>query len=193
MTPLNAGKIEVEIKAWVDNRSELKKKVEKIAGLREELVEQDLYFTFANTKGYQKQRFRLRQVGGKSIVTVKIPGVSDLGVEANREFEFEVSDPEAFKVFCKEFAMRVLIEKHKKVKSYTFKPGQNEFPFPVTIELNSVRDLGDFIELETLVEKDEMVGRAAAFLRSLLDRLSVPRSKIEPRAYTELLYKKSNS
>jgi adenylate cyclase, class 2 len=190
MSSLNPGKVEVEIKAWLDNRSELKKKVEKIAKLQEELAEQDLYFTFASSKGYQRQRFRLRQVGKRSIVTVKIPGVSDLGVEANREFEFEVSDPEAFKVFCKEFGMRTLIEKHKKVKRYSYNPDKNEFICPVTIEINQVKDLGDFLELETLVDKDEHIPMASAFLKSMLDRLGVPRSKIEPRAYTELLYKK---
>jgi len=190
MTTLNAGKIEVEIKAWLDNRSEMKKKMEKIARLEEELSEQDLYFTFAESKGYQRKRFRLRQADKRSIVTVKIPGVSDLGVEANREFEFEVSDPEAFKVFCKEFGMRTLIEKHKKVKRYSYLPDKKEFGYPVTIEINQVQNLGDFLELETLVDKDQHIAMASAFLKSLLDRLGVPRSKIEPRAYTELLYKK---
>ena len=190
MSSLNPGKVEVEIKAWLDNRSELKKKVEKIAKLQEELSERDLYFTFADSQGYQRKRFRLRQVGKCSIVTVKIPGVSDLGVEANREFEFEVSDPEAFKVFCQEFGMRTLIEKHKKVKRYSYNPDHKEFVYPVTIEINQVENLGDFIELETLVDKDEHIPMASAFLKSMLDRLGVPRSKIEPRAYTELLYKK---
>lgn len=190
MSGLNPGRIEVELKAWLDNPRETKIKVEKIAKFQEQLSEQDLYFTFAHAKGYQKQRFRLRQVGDKSIVTVKVPGRSEPGIEANREFEFEVSDPEAFKVFCREFKMRVLIEKHKKVKRYSYHPPKKEFDRPVTIDLNQVKNLGEFIELETMVDKEKQVPRASAFLKSILDRLGIPCSKIEPTAYTELLYKK---
>jgi adenylate cyclase class 2 len=192
---LNSGKIEVELKAWLESPEKIKRKLRKIARFEAEIKEEDIYFTFAHTSGYQWHRFRLRTIGRRSIVTVKVPNrptsEPGAGIEANREYEFAVSNPEAFKVFCREFGFRVLIEKHKRVRRYLLKPGRRLFAFPVHIELNHIENLGDFIELETLVEKEEQVPRASAFINSLLDTLGVPRSRIEPRAYTEMLYQQS--
>jgi len=190
MPRLNPGKIEVELKAWLHNPRETRKKVEKLAKFVEELSEEDIYFTFAGTKGYQKKRFRLRKVKGKSIVTVKIPTGAGRRAEANREFEFLVSDPEAFKVFCQQFGFRVLIEKQKKVRRYSFRPKKSEFNRPVTIEINKVRNLGDFLEIETMVDRKNQVPKASLFLKALLQKLEIPVSKIEPVPYTEMLYNK---
>jgi len=187
---LNPGKIEVELKAWVDEPEKVRRRVARLARFERELREHDLYFTFADTRGYQVQRFRLRTIRGKNMVTVKIPSGSRKGVEANREFEFEISDPAAFKVFCREFGFRVLIEKHKQVRRYYYRPPKKLFARPVTIDLNQVRHLGNFIEIETLVDSQNQIPKASKFLQSLLDILGVPRSKIEPTAYTELLYAK---
>jgi len=193
-TRLNSGKIEVELKAWLEPPEKIKQKLKKISRFMGALKEEDIYFTFAHASGYQWHRFRLRTIGRQSIVTVKVPSSPaserGAGIEANREYEFEVSNPEAFKVFCQEFGFRVLIEKRKQVKRYLLKPAEKLFARPVIIELNHVENLGDFIELETLVEKDEEVPRASAFLNSLLTLLGVPRAKIETRAYTEMLYQK---
>ena len=128
MNQLNPGKIEVELKARLDHPGQVEKEIIKKAKPVGEFIEEDIYFTFANTTGYQKQRFRLRRVQGKAIVTVKIEGEAEPGVEANQEFEFEVSDPQAFKVFCQEFGFRVLIEKKKRVKRFLFIPPEDEFP-----------------------------------------------------------------
>jgi len=186
----NCRNIEVELKAWADDLAGLRKKVEKISRLKEEIIQEDIYFTFADTKGYQQQRFRLRRCGMQSIVTVKISGKACPGVEANQEFEFEVSDPEAFKVFCQEFGFRILIEKKKKVRKYFYLPPKKEFPLPVTIELNQVQGLGNFVELETLVSKKSQIPKASQFLKSLLKKLGVPLTEIEPIPYTEMLYQK---
>ncbi len=184
----------MELKAWADDLNGLRKKVEKIAKLKEEIIQEDIYFAFANTKGYQKQRFRLRKCGMQSIVTVKLEGKACPGVEANREFEFEVSDPEGFKVFCQQFGFRVLISKKKIVRKYLYLPAKKEFYRPskdgVIIELNQVEGLGDFIEIEAMVDHPRQIRPASRFLKSLLKKLGVPASQIEPTPYTELLYKK---
>ena len=190
MPELNSGKIEVELKAWLDQPAKVTEKITELAKPLEEVTQEDKYYTFSNTKGYQNRRFRLRRIGKKTIVTVKIVSRNDLGIEANFEHEFEVSDPESFETFCKEFGFRLLIEKHKKVRRFAFRPGKNQFDHPVTIELNHVADLGDFIELETIVDRENEISKANAFLKSLLDIIGVSRSKIELAAYTELLYKK---
>jgi len=190
MSQLNPGKIEVELKARLKNPEQVEKEIIKKAKPVGEFIEEDIYFTFANTTGYQKQRFRLRRVQEKAIVTVKIEGKAEPGVEANQEFEFEVSDPEAFKVFCQEFGFRVLIEKKKKVKRFLFIPPEDEFSEKITIELNQVENLGYFLELETLVENQNQILPASRYLKKLLQEFKIPLSQIESRPYTELLYEK---
>jgi adenylate cyclase class 2 len=110
--------------------------------------------------------------------------------ESNQEFEFEVSDPEAFKVFCQEFGFQVLIEKNKRVQKYLYLPPKKEFALPVIIELNQVEGLGNFIEIETIVKRKAQISKASQFLKSLLKKLGMPLSKIEPIPYTEMLYRK---
>ncbi len=190
MNQLNPGKIEVELKARLKNPEQAEKEIQKRARFIGEFIEQDTYFTFANTTGYQKQRFRLRIVEDKAIVTVKIEGEAEPGVEANQEFEFEVSDPQAFKVFSQEFGFRVMIEKKKKVKRFLFIPPEEEFSEKITIELNQVENLGYFLELETLVENQNQVTPASRYLKTLLQKFNIPLSQIESRPYTELLYHK---
>jgi len=190
MRELNTGKIEVELKAWLDNPAKIKRKIEKLACCLEEIIEQDVYFTFAKTRGYQKKRFRLRRIGERAIVTVKVPAGSKSRIEANKEYEFEVSCPNAFHVFCEQFGFRVLIEKKKRVRRYIYHPAKNEFSNPVNIELNYVENLGNFIELETIVETKAELAKASKYLKSLLVQLGVPLEKIETTAYTELLYQK---
>ena len=190
MSQLNPGKIEVELKARLKNPEQVEKEIIKKAKPVGEFIEEDIYFTFANTTGYQKQRFRLRRVQGKAIVTVKIEGKAEPGVEANQEFEFEISDPQAFKVFCQEFGFRVLIEKKKKVKRFLFIPPEDEFSEKITIELNQVENLGYFLELETLVENQNQILPASRYLKKLLREFKIPLSQIESRPYTELLYEK---
>jgi len=190
MSELNQGKIEVELKAWVDDLNSLEQKIKQKAEFVGEFIEEDIYFTFAHTKGYQKQRFRLRKVNDKAVVTVKIEGSAEPGIEANQEFEFEVSDPQAFKVFCREFGFRVLIEKRKKVKRYCLKLPSDDIANEITIELNQVEHLGNFVELEILVDEPSKVNLASEHLKQLLSELGISPSQIEPRPYTELLYQK---
>jgi len=176
--------IEVEIKAWADDLPTLEARVRELADLVEEVKYADTYFTYANTSGYQHQRFRLREYPGHARVTAKVPvSASDPG--ANQEHEFEVSDPEAFHAFCRAFGFRVLLRKEKHCRRFC---PRERGPGPLTIELNRIPGLGDFIEIEALVSRPEEVASAQALVLRTLTGLGVPPSRIEPKAYTRLLY-----
>ncbi len=56
-----------------------------------------------------------------------------------------------------------------------------------TIEIIEVEGLGDFIEIEVLLESEEPAAMARAGIRGLLERSGVSASEIEPRYYSELL------
>lgn len=179
-----SAQIEVELKAWVDDPEAMLMKIRELAELKEEVRYADTYWTYAHTQGYQHQRFRLREYPGHAQVTAKVP-VSPENPGANREHEFEVSDPEAFQAFCRAFGFRVLIRKEKQARRFTLR----ERPaFPLTIELNYILGLGHFLEVEALVEDPAQVGAAQALVQTIFARMGVPDSKIEPTPYTRLLY-----
>lgn len=186
-------RIELELKAWVPSLSSLERKLKKLGAVfQEELKENDSYFTFANTKGYQKKRFRLRELKDRSIVTVKIERNNRfLNIDANQEVEFEIKDPDAFRIFAKEFGFRLLIKKRKMVKRYRL--NQPKVYRDILIELVKVEKLGNFIELEMLLKNKKNIDIAAKKLRALLSYLGIPETKIEPTPYTKLLYDKFHS
>jgi adenylate cyclase class 2 len=176
--------IEVELKAWVDDPEAMEAKLQQAAEFKDEVHYADTYFTYAHTTGYQHQRFRLRESAGRAKVTAKVPLFAHLP-GANREHEFEVSDPQAFQAFCQAFGFRVLIRKEKHARR--FRP-RKALPFPVTIELNQIPGLGCFLEVEALVDDPEKVGAAQALVQSIFQELGVPEAKMEPTPYTRLLY-----
>lgn len=179
-----AALIEVELKAWVDEPEAMLAKVRELAEFKDEVRYADTYWTYANTSGYQHQRFRLREYAGRARVTAKAPVLVELP-GANREHEFEVSDPEAFQAFCRAFGFRVLIRKEKQARRFTPK---EPLAFPLTIELNHIPGLGHFLEVEALIADPAQVGAAQALVQSIFERLKVPESKMEPTPYTRLLY-----
>jgi len=176
--------IEVEIKAWADDRPALEVRVRKLAELVEEVKYADTYFTYASAQGYQHQRFRLREHDGRALVTAKVP-VSPTEAGANLEHEFEVSNPEAFRAFCQAFGFRVLLRKEKHCRRYRLRRPADH---PLHIELNFIPGLGDFIEVEALVQSPEEVAAAQAEVQEVLARLGILQTRIEPTAYTRLLY-----
>ena len=110
------------------------------------------------------------------------------GVEINREVEFSVSDVVAFD----EFVLRLGCEPHyKKRKSgVAFKAGGDEqWPREATIEIVEVEGLGDFIEIEVLLEAENPadVAEARGEIEALLTRAGLGEVDIEPRFYSELL------
>jgi predicted adenylyl cyclase CyaB len=133
--------------------------------------------------GAERLAFRLRFERGTgeecSLVTAKKKSMRE-GVEINEEFEFSVSDPEAFCAFAAALGYGAALEKNKIGQAWT--------PVPhVTIELAEVAGLGHFIEIENLVDESSAVPGAHARVRELLASLGVGEQDIEPRYYTDML------
>ena len=180
--------IEVEVKARIRDSLDIERRVRKIAKYSESYICRDTYFTYASTRGYQEERFRLRLMKGKAVVTAK-ERKNLAGVEANAEHEFQVDDIEAFREFLRLFGFRVLIEKTKRIKKFSNTPrGKKSLPGTVSIELNDVKGLGKFIEIEALVKKSSEMKKARRLILKILDTLEIPRDQIELTPYTRMLY-----
>lgn len=182
-----AGHIEVEMKAWTHDLESIEERMPQDASGPFPIDFRDVYYCPENTKGYTHYRFRLRESKGKAWVTAK----EDLGSgnsQVSREHEFEVSSKKEFHAFVTLFGFKVLIEKKKTGKKYLVKSAL-DFPAKASVELVHIEGLGDFVEVELMVE-EEQVERAKEEIKRMLEGLGVRQEAIEQRPYTQMLYEK---
>jgi adenylate cyclase class 2 len=170
---------EVELKAHIEDPGAIEEKVRAFARFSKDYDRRDIYFHVDGLDPAVTD-FRLRRDTGAAVVTFKRKSINK-GVEANEEREFEVSDADAFASLAERIGCTVFARKHKTGRSY--RSGE------ATIEISSVEGLGYFIEIEILLSSPEpaAIERADAEVRSILERVGVPSSSIEPRNYIDML------
>lgn len=156
----------------------------------EQVRERDLYFNGAE-RDFRRtdEALRLRQVQRlpdgpqESLVTYKGPKLDQVS-NARTEYETGVSDGETAARLLEALGYRpfATVEKLRR----TYRRGE------VTLCLDKVTDLGDFLELEILASGEEEREAAVARLLALLEELGVPRDRLSRRSYLELLIKKGS-
>ena len=179
--------IEIELKARLPDYEATRRALEA-AGARflGESQKRDLYYgpetkTARDIDVTRDPVFRLRSEGEKWRVTTKRRSMED-GIETNEEVEFGVDDAVSFREFAQRIGFRPFIVKKKDTRTYEL--GE------ACVELHRIEPIGDFIEIEVLLEDgaDEDARRAAeAEIRSILERAGVPEVQIESRLYVDLL------
>ncbi len=102
-----------------------------------------------------------------------------MGIESNIEMEWEVGDIRKWESLLKTIKITPNISKSK--KSTLFK--QNDF----IIELNHVRLLGYYLEIERVVKSEKELEKAKIDLIQLFQKLGYSQKKFEPKPYLELL------
>jgi adenylate cyclase, class 2 len=171
--------VEIEIKARLDNIEETEAIVRSFAIFSRSFDRSDTYFHDVVSKSTNHE-FRLRRDGNTSVVCYKEKKL-DEGIEVNLENEFFVIDAEKFEAFARYLGYVVFIKKRKTGRSYKFGKA--------TIELLCVEGLGNFIEIEELLDTADETEISAARneIRAVLQRAAVPQDRIEPRYYIDLL------
>jgi len=173
--------MEIELKARVRDKAAVTARVESFARYMRSFDKSDEYWHgpdwrfVRGTKG-----FRLRMDGEKAIVTFKQKR-NDGGIEINRETEFEVSDAAAFKALVERVGCEPFYRKRKTGKAYDYDG--------CTVELVNIEGLGEFIEIERLIERDDPaeIALAQGSIRAILAMSGVPDGEIEGRSYSELV------
>ena len=175
--------MEVETKAKIENVKVIKEKIKSFAKFLKKTRKEDVYFTFKNIEGYPKERFRVRKEGKKYTLNFKLghQGHKKTNVLAKEEFEFYVNDIKTFTAFLQEFGFKPFVQKVKHSEIYTY--GN------VNIEINNVKHLGWFLEVEVLCKKSQ-VQEAKKKIDKVLKLLSIKKSQIENTGYTKMLYEK---
>jgi adenylate cyclase, class 2 len=168
---------EIELKARLDDSPATEERVSSFAAFSHSFDRSDSYFNSAAGEDFRLRRSPDRE---SAIVTMKKKSIHD-GIETNDEQEFSVLDPDAFTGFALRIGCSVYARKHKKGRAYRSDG--------ITIEITTVDGLGDFIEIEKLIDSPDPASaqQAEKDIRALLARAGVSESNIEPRNYIELL------
>ncbi len=174
--------IEVEAKIRILNPDEIRKKIRAIAKFSEKIKKADTYYTMEDLKGFPKKSLRVRKVNSHYKINFKSKLSYLKGVHAKKEVEFSVSDIENFFELIKEFGFRKWLVKEKVSEIYKLKENFH-------VELNNVKNLGWFLEIEYLVKQNE-VKKARAEVLSIMKKLGVKRHQIIKQGYTKMLWDK---
>jgi len=151
----------------------LKKRLKKEAKSMGSRVNQDTYYS--NPKN---AFIRIRKRGGETTFDIK-KRQTIKGIESNLEMEWNILDVPKWKALLKKLKIMPNIGKTK--KSLLFK--KNNF----IIELNHVKLLGYYLEIERVVKSEKEIVKAKKELIALFRNLGFTEKQFEPKPYLELL------
>jgi adenylate cyclase class 2 len=179
--------LEVETKIRLDESkiNELRKKIKKIAKFKEKIKKTDEYYAI-NVNGYPKKAFRIRKKGSIYEVNFKKKrkNLSSKEIITKEEFEFKLTDLDSFVRLMLDLGFSKWIKKEKISETYLYIKNKK-----LSIELNNVKNLGYFIELEYLCQKQELKIAKKTIIEAI-KKLEIPFSKIDNTGYTKMLFEK---
>lgn len=148
------------------------------------IVQIDSYFAHPSRDfGVTDEALRIRRVGESNIVTYKGPKI-DATTKSRREIELPIADGDASYDTGRELFFALGFERFIEVRKSRRRAGLSYGEFQVEIAWDSVERLGQFIEVETVVEESR-IDDAREAVASLAQELSLNQSIRE--SYAELL------
>ena len=138
--------IEVEAKIKIPSPEKYRKSAKKLGKLIEKQKKTDEYYTLEPLNKYPKKSLRIRKKNKHHIVNFKQKLSYVKGVHAKVESEFLTSDIKNFTNLIKDFGFKKWLTKIKHSEVYKIKKNFH-------LELNHVKTLGWFIEIEYLTTK----------------------------------------
>jgi|TARA_B100002003_G_scaffold251047_1_gene292806 predicted adenylyl cyclase CyaB len=182
--------LEVETKVAIpkDEVSSLRDKIKQIARFKKEGKKSDDYFAIQK-KGYPKKAFRIRKMKDTYEVTFKkwIKNYWTKQVVVKQEFEFKLKGKEEVNnllALFKDLGFTEWVKKTKYNETYSYKKDKR-----LNIEINNVKHLGYFMEIEYLATKSE-IKTARNKIIKVLKELEIPNNWIDNTGYTKMLWYK---
>ena len=177
---------EVECKVKIRDYLSLKKKVKALGIFKYKTLKRDEYFSLKK-KGYPKKAFRVRDDDGSFIVNFKkhVRSLSNPDVVVKEEFEFSIKDKNELSNFmslCEDLGFREWVSKTKESEVYSYTKDKH-----LSIELNKVRGLGYWMEVEYLCSRKD-IPKAKSLIKSVLKELEIMKVDINNEGYTKMLY-----
>ncbi len=173
--------IEVESKIAIAEKdvSFVRKEIKKIARFVKRETKKDDYYSLEYFN-YPEKSLRVRDFGKMKEVNFKKKHSYVNGVYAKTEVQFEISDTINFINLIEDFGFRKWLHKEKSTELYSTPDG-------VSIELNKVKGLGYFLELEVLCPLKSIVSARKKII-AVRSRLGFSEKNSEERGYTKQLW-----
>ncbi|MBU2576545.1 MAG: class IV adenylate cyclase [Nanoarchaeota archaeon] len=185
--------LEVECKVKLNHSQipELRERIKKIAKLKKKGTKADDYFAIQE-KGYPKKAFRIRAMKDSFEVTFKkwITELWTSEVVVKEEYEFTLDGKEKVDdilALFKDMGFKEWVKKIKRNETYKY----NKNP-KLSIEINYVKHLGYFMEMEYLCRRPE-AKKATRLITSVLKELEIDFNQIDNTGYTKMLWYKGTT
>jgi len=174
--------IEVEAKIRISNPAIFRTKIRKIARFANRERKIDDYYTLENLKRYPMKSLRIRKIRDIYEVNFKERLSYLKGIHAKNEREFILSDVEPFLDLIRYFGFKKWLRKEKLSETYEINKNFH-------IEVNYVKNLGWFLEVEYLCEKKD-INMARKKVLEIIEQLDIRKEQIEKTGYTKMLWDK---
>ncbi len=182
--------LEVETKVKLNDSQipALRKKIKQIATLEKKGTKADDYFAIQE-KGYPKKAFRIRAMKDTYEVCFKkwITKLWTKEVVVKQEFEFNLEGREEAQDLIslfKDLGFKEWVKKIKRNETYKYKKNKT-----LSIEINHVKHLGYFMEMEYLCQKSE-AKKGINLITKVLKELEIDFNQIDNTGYTKMLWYK---
>jgi len=186
--------VETKIKIDDDKVNEFRESIKKIAVFVKRGRKEDDYFAIRRKikSAYPKKAFRIRASKDEFEVNFKrwLTNYWTSDIVVKQEFEFRLKGKEAVEHLLALFRDLGFVEWMKKIKdneTYAYKKDKK-----LSIEINNVKHLGYFIEIEYLCKKNELE-KARRKIREVLNILNINPEQIDNTGYTKMLWYKGVS
>ena len=176
--------IEVEAKIKISNPVKFRKKVKNLAKYKGTKKKSDIYYTHEKINKYTNRRIRIRKIKNRYEINIKKDLSYKKNIHAKKEVELILNKKQfvSFKEIIENQGYKPWIKKEKTTETYQIKKNFN-------IELNNVKSLGWFAEIEYLSTPGS-VAKARSEVSSVLKKLGIDKKKIIKSGYTKLLWNK---
>lgn len=185
--------LEVETKVKIDDDkiNKFREKVKKIAVFEKKGKKEDDYFAIKRKikSCFPKKAFRIRATKDEFEVNFKkwLKEHWTKDVVVKQEFEFKLQGKEQVEdllALFKDLGFKQWVKKIKENETYVYKKNKKIF-----IELNKVKHLGWFMEIEYLAKPFE-IEKAREAIRDVLKELNIHPEQIDNTGYTKMLWYK---
>ena len=172
--------IEVEAKARILDINDIRNKARKIGKYKGKQKKIDDYYTLENLNKYPGKSLRIRKLDRIYQVNFKKSINFKNGIHAKKEVEFKVSDINGFIKLIEDFGYKKWLRKEKETELYEIRKNFH-------IEINMVKGLGSFIEVEYLADIDK-VDKARTEVIGIMKKLGFSGGEFVKKGYTKMLW-----
>ena len=172
--------IEVEAKARVKDVALVRQRALALGEYLGCTIKTDDYYTLEDVKKYPHKSLRLRRIDKMYQINFKQSLSFNRRVHAKKETEFTVSNIDDFLALLKEFGFKKWLRKEKRSEVYGI---ARHFQ----IELNYLKELGWFAEVEYLAQSEERK-EAEKKVCTVMKKLGFVEKDFIWKGYTKLLW-----